>query len=73
VLFRSKITGIGLMRGLKCKDDETLAKIISCSFDEGLLVLKAGQSTLRFLPPLTIIKDEIDEGFRRLNEVLRKI
>jgi len=31
------------------------------------MVLKAGKNTLRFLPPLTITKEEIDEGFKSLN------
>ncbi|WP_200415537.1 aspartate aminotransferase family protein [Arcobacter sp. FWKO B] len=65
--------GLGLMRGIKIKDDETLAKIVSNAFAEGVLVLKSGRSTLRFLPPLTITKDEIDEGFERLENALKKI
>ncbi len=34
--------------------------------DSGLIVLKAGRNTVRFLPPLTISKSEIDKGFERL-------
>ena len=64
-LFES-LEGIGLMRGLRCKDGTILSNMIQKSFEQGLLVLKAGQNTLRFLPPLSISKEEIDEGFRRL-------
>ena len=67
------IVGLGLMRGLRTKDAETLGNIISKAFDEGVLILRAGKNTLRFLPPLTISKDEIDEGFRRLEVTLEKI
>jgi acetylornithine aminotransferase len=63
-------TGLGLMRGLQCKDGDTLSKIIKASFDNGVLVLKAGRNTVRFLPPLTIAKDEIDEGFARFERAL---
>ena len=42
-------------------------------FDNGLMILKAGKNTLRFLPPLTISKSEIDEGFKRLGYALEKI
>ena len=63
-----KSVGIGLMRGLRINNSETLTKLISKSFDEGVLVLKAGRNTLRFLPPLTITKDEIDEGFKRVEK-----
>ncbi len=67
------IVGLGLMRGLRVKDKETLADLIKKGFENGVMVLKAGRNTLRFLPPLTITKDEIDEGFRRLELVLENI
>jgi len=70
--FNEKV-GLGLMRGLRVKDTDTLKNIISRAFQEGVLVLKAGKNTLRFLPPLTISKEEIDEGFKRLKNTLSKI
>ncbi len=68
-----KSVGLGLMRGLRIKDGETLGKIISNSFDEGLLVLKAGRNTLRFLPPLTISKEELEEGFEKLEKAFSRL
>jgi len=62
--------GFGMMRGLRVKDAETLARIIAGAREEGVLVLKAGRNTLRFLPPLTISREEIDEGFTRLRRAL---
>jgi len=67
------IVGLGLMRGLRVKDAETLASIIKNSFNTGVLVLKAGKNTLRFLPPLTISKSEIDEGFKRLEQAVETL
>ncbi len=67
------IVGLGLMRGLRVKDSDTLVSIISNAFDNGVLVLKAGKNTLRFLPPLTISKQEIDEGFKRLEKAVENI
>ncbi len=64
-LFISKV-GIGLMCGLRVKDADTLNNIITNAKDNGVMVLKAGRNTLRFLPPLTITKEEIDEGFKAL-------
>jgi len=69
----SKSVGIGLMRGLRIKDGDTLSSLISEAFKEGVLVLKAGRNTLRFLPPLTITKDEIDEGFKRVEKAFSSI
>ena len=65
--------GLGLMRGLRIKDEETLSKIITESIKKRVLVLKAGRNTLRFLPPLTISKDEIDIGFERLESAFKSI
>ena len=67
------IVGLGLMRGLRAKDAQILSSVIENAFDAGILVLKAGKNTLRFLPPLTITKDEIDEGFKRLEKAVEKI
>ena len=58
------------MRGLRVKDAQTLSDIISSSFDQGILVLKAGKNTLRFLPPLTITKNEIDEAIKLYERAL---
>ncbi len=71
-IFTSEV-GLGLMRGLRAKDSETLQKVIKNCFEEGVLVLKAGKNTMRLLPPLTITKDEINIGFERLDNALSKI
>lgn len=67
------ISGIGFMRGLKIKNDEILTQIIKKAHENGLLVLKSGNATLRFLPPLLINDDEIKEGFRRLEKAISEI
>ena len=69
----NEIVGLGFMRGLRVKTAEILGSIITESFNEGVLVLKAGKNTLRFLPPLTITKQEIDEGFKRLEKAIAKV
>ena len=61
------------MRGLRVKDGDTLSLLIKTAFESGVMVLKAGKNTLRLLPALTISKNEIDEGFKRLQTALNKI
>ncbi|MDD3463266.1 MAG: aspartate aminotransferase family protein [Sulfurospirillaceae bacterium] len=61
------VVGLGLMRGLRCKKSEHQSVAIQKAFEHGVLILKAGKNTLRLLPPLTINKDEIDEGFKRMD------
>jgi acetylornithine/N-succinyldiaminopimelate aminotransferase len=62
--------GFGMMRGLRVRDAQTLGNIIGGALKAGVVVLKAGRNTLRFLPPLTITKEEIDEGFKRLDQAV---
>ncbi|CZE48940.1 aspartate aminotransferase family protein [Campylobacter geochelonis] len=66
-------TGLGLMQGLVVKDSLNLDQIYKKALENGLLVLKSGSNIVRFLPPLTISKDEIKEGFKRFKETLNEI
>ncbi len=68
-----EICGIGFMRGLKMRDDETLSLLVALARKHHLLLLKSGNATLRFLPPLTITKAEMDEGFDRLDLALKEL
>jgi len=71
-VFTEKV-GLGMMCGLRVKDAETLGKIINSAREEGVIVLKAGKNTLRILPPLTITKEEIDEGFKYLSRAVSSL
>lgn len=71
-IFTERV-GIGMMQGLRVIDGEVLSKIIDSAFEIGVLVIKSGRNTLRFVPPLTISKSEMDEGFRRLNIAMQVV
>lgn len=71
-LFTSSV-GLGLMRGLRCNNAKIQSQIIAKAFEEGVIVLKAGRNTVRFLPPLTISNEEITQGFERLQKALAKV
>lgn len=71
-LFTQKV-GIGLMCGLRAKNAETLSSVVLNAKDEGVMLLKAGRNTLRFLPPLTITKEEVDEGFKALSSAVSSL
>jgi len=68
-IFKQDV-GLGLMRGLRVENAETLASIIKNALKEGVIVLKAGRNTVRFLPSITITKAEIDEGFKRFRKAI---
>ena len=71
-LFEKEV-GLGLMRGLRAKNAEIQGMVIKNSLTEGLVVLKAGRNTVRFLPSLTISKNEIDEGFKRFEKAIASL
>ena len=71
-LFEKEV-GLGFMRGLRAKSADIQGAVIKNSLIEGLVVLKAGRNTVRFLPSITITKNEIDEGFKRFEEALHKV
>jgi len=71
-LFEKEV-GLGLMRGLRAKEADIQNEIVKKAFEERVLVLKAGRNTVRFLPPLTITKEEIDEGLGRFERALETL
>ena len=68
-LFEREV-GLGLMRGLRAKSSAIQTATVTQSMQEGLVVLKAGRNTVRFLPSITISKVEIDEGFMRFEKAI---
>lgn len=62
------IRGKGLMWGMDVH--EPSAAIIARAFARGLLLVGAGEHTLRFLPPLTITRDELSAGLAILEQAL---
>ena len=68
------VRGMGLMIGADVAKDcgKTAGNVASACIDAGLLILTA-HSALRFLPPLTITKEEIDKGLARLKTVLEAL
>lgn len=71
-LFEHEI-GLGLMRGLRAKNDQIQKQVISRCFEERLIVLKAGKNFVRFLPPLTISESEVEEGMQRFEKALKRV
>ncbi len=60
--------GVGLMQGLVCK--EPVGSIISKALDKGLILINAGPNIIRFVPPLIIQKEHVDEMIGILKECL---
>jgi predicted acetylornithine/succinylornithine family transaminase len=65
-----EVLGSGLLIGVRMKDDP--AGIISDCRKAGLLLVKAGHNTVRFIPPLTVRKGEITRAVTIFTSILKK-
>lgn len=64
------VSGIGMMIGIELKSKKA-TDVAKKALDNGLLVLTA-KTKLRLLPPLTISKEEIEEGLKILIDILEE-
>jgi len=79
--FIGDVRGIGLMIGVeivrgrktKEKDINLRNRIVYRAFEEGLLILGAGENVIRFSPPLVITQKEADEGLDIFYSVLKEV
>jgi len=64
-----EIRGLGLMLGIELK--EKAGPYVHKLMEKGVIVLLAGATVIRLLPPLVITKEEIDTVVAALKEVLK--
>jgi len=67
----TEVRGRGLMLGLEL--DVPANDVVEAGYEHGLLLVGAGPSTLRLVPPLVITHDEIDLLIERLTTVFGEI
>jgi acetylornithine/succinyldiaminopimelate/putrescine aminotransferase len=63
-----EVRGLGLMLAIELRKD--VYEIIQKAMAKGLLILSAGRTVLRFLPPLIITKEQIDQAINILDSIL---
>ena len=59
--------GKGLMQGLIL--DIPVGEVVTKSIEKGLIVISAGSDVLRFVPPLIITKENVDEMYNIIDSV----
>ncbi len=62
------VRGTGFMWGVDVH--EPAASIVSRAFDRGVLLVTAGEHTLRLLPPLVMTQEQLRDGLAILEEVI---
>ncbi len=65
------VRGVGLMLGLEM--DIPCASMVDAMRDAGVLVNCTADTVLRFVPPLVISKEQIDNVTDRLDEVIGRL
>lgn len=76
-----EVRGLGLMIGFELVKDQQSReaapdlrnKLIQMAFQRGLLILGAGQNTVRLCPPLVINADQADFAVATLEECLQSL
>ena len=63
--------GKGLMQGVVCK--LPVGKVAAAALEQGLIVITAGVDVLRFVPPLVIEKQHVDEMIEKLEKELLSV
>ena len=63
--------GMGLIQGLELSIAP--AKVINNALENGLIVFSAGSNVIRFVPPLVITKDDVDEMIVKLRKSLDEV
>jgi predicted acetylornithine/succinylornithine family transaminase len=75
----SEVRAIGLMIGVQLGNDfpKTIRtpalEVVTRAMSAGLLLIPAGETVVRFLPPLNVTRAEIDEAVAKFSETIRSI
>jgi len=72
------VRGIGLMIGVEFVEDKgsripahsLQERVVDLAFERGLLMLGCGRSTIRISPPLSVSREEIDEGLKIFEQAI---
>lgn len=67
--FVLEVRGKGMIWGMEC--DSEVKDLVQGCLDRGLLVTKAGNQTLRLLPPLNITQRDLEDGIEILESVFK--
>ena len=67
----SAVRGLGMMIGIETS--VSLSRLVEAARQKGLIILTAGENVIRLLPPLTISREEIQQGIAILKEVFSSV
>ena len=70
----TEVRGWGLINGIELRSDIELTSIevVKAAMDRGLLLAPAGSKVLRFVPPLIVSQEEVDEAVAILEKTIEQ-
>lgn len=66
----SNVRGLGLMCSFDLPNSETRKDFLTKLYENKMIMLGCGSRTIRFRPPLIVVKDDIDKGIDIIRETL---
>ena len=71
IIFSKK--GSGMLRGFQLNEDVTAGDFSNIAREKSLLLVGAAENTIRLLPPLNTSKEEVDNAFDILNDIVLEL
>ena len=71
IIFAKK--GSGMLRGFQLNEDVTAGDFSNIAREKSLLLVGAAENTIRLLPPLNTSKEEVDNAFDILNDIILEL
>ncbi len=73
--LKLEVRGLGLMMGLKFRDELTSLLLVKLFFENGVYAVYSGNdpSVIQFLPPLTVTEKEGTQILRRIGKAMKRI
>lgn len=68
-----EVRGLGMMIGIEFADGETADRVELACFRRGVLVLRAGEATIRMSPPLLLSREQAETGLRVFEEACAEV
>ena len=71
IIFSKK--GSGMLRGFQLNENVTAGDFGNIAREKGLLLVGAAENTIRLLPPLNTSKEEVDNAFKILDDIVLEL
>lgn len=68
-----EVRGLGLMLAMELDDEKKAKKVLARTQEDGFLINRTAGSVLRFVPPLIVQKNHVDQLIEELDKILDEV